>query len=168
MRMGEGLTPKSSSCDGLRMADALFEKLCASSGILVPLRQYARSRTIRLHSWMSPFLNWSLCLTKAEERLGPRSGVCACLTRHTSISSDSGFPIHGTRTASTSVRLPSTIRRGGRRRSGYSGCLRRAGAGGLIGRGLIGVRDAGTKCKSRLSLARGRFVRQLLFMRCRR
>ena len=42
-----------------------------------------------------------------------------------------------------------------------------AGAGGLIGRARIGVRDAGTKCTSRLSLARRRFLRRLLFMRCR-
>jgi hypothetical protein len=71
--------PKSSSCDGLQMADARFEKLCASSGISVPLRQHARSRNIRLNSRMSPFLNWSLCLTSVEERLAPRSRVCACL-----------------------------------------------------------------------------------------
>src|ERR1035441_5019381 len=71
--------PKSSSCDGLRMADARFKKLCASSGISVPLRPYARSRNIKLHSQLSPFLNWSLCLTSVEDRLAPRSRVCACL-----------------------------------------------------------------------------------------
>src|ERR1035437_6665328 len=71
--------PKSSSCDGLRMADARFEKLCASSGISVPLKQYARSRNVRLASPVSRFLNWSLCLTSVEERLAPRSRVSACL-----------------------------------------------------------------------------------------
>src|ERR1700684_404705 len=49
--------PKSSSCNGLRMADARFEKLCASNGISVLLTQSARSRNFRLHSLMSPFLN---------------------------------------------------------------------------------------------------------------
>jgi hypothetical protein len=39
----------------------------------------ARSRSIRLTCPMSPFLNWSLCLTRAEEPLAPRSRVCACL-----------------------------------------------------------------------------------------
>jgi len=38
------------------------------------------------------------------------------------------------------------------------------GVGESIGRGRIGVRDAGTKCTSRLSLARRRFLRQLLFL----
>ena len=71
--------PKSSSCDGLRMADARFEKLCASSGISVPLKQYARSRNARLTSRVSRFLNWSLCLTSVEERLAPRSRVSASL-----------------------------------------------------------------------------------------
>ena len=71
--------PKSSSCDGLRMADARFERLCASSGISVRLRQRARSRNIGLNSRRSPFLNWSLCLTRVEEPLAPRSRVCACL-----------------------------------------------------------------------------------------
>src|SRR5438094_865167 len=65
--------PKSSSCDGLLMADARFEKLCGSSGILLPRTQYARWRNIRLNSQMSPFLNWSLCLTKVEEWLTPPS-----------------------------------------------------------------------------------------------
>jgi hypothetical protein len=47
--------------------------------ISVPLRQHARSRNIRLNSRMSPFLNWSLSLTSVEERLAPRSRVCAYL-----------------------------------------------------------------------------------------
>src|SRR5438093_1068398 len=64
---------------GLLMADARLETLCGSSGILVPRRQYARWRNIRLNSRMSPFLNWSLCLTKVEEWLTPPSRVCACL-----------------------------------------------------------------------------------------
>src|ERR1019366_2928314 len=71
--------PKNSSCDGLGMADARFEKLCGSNGISVLLTQSARSRNFRLHSRLSPFLNWSLCPTSVEERLAPRSRVCACL-----------------------------------------------------------------------------------------
>ena len=67
--------PESSSCDGLRMADARFEKLCASSGISVLLKQYARSRTIGLNSRMSSFLNWSLCPTSVKDWLAPRSRV---------------------------------------------------------------------------------------------
>src|SRR3989442_2780706 len=55
---------KSSSCDGLQIAGAHFEKLCASSGISAHLTQY---------------LNWSLGLTSVEQRLAPRSRVCACL-----------------------------------------------------------------------------------------
>src|SRR2546425_9373751 len=51
------------------------------------LTQYARSRNIELNSPMSRFLNWSLCLTSVEERLAPRSRVCACL--------DSGVGKHG-------------------------------------------------------------------------
>src|SRR6266581_5104804 len=70
---------KSSSCDGLQMAGVYFKKLCASSGISVRLTQYVRSRNIELKSPMSRFLNWSLCLTSVEERLAPRSRVCACL-----------------------------------------------------------------------------------------
>ena len=50
--------------DGLQIAGAHFEKLCASSGIPAHLTQY---------------LNWSLCLTSVEQRLAPRSRVCACL-----------------------------------------------------------------------------------------
>jgi hypothetical protein len=73
--------PKSSSCNGLRMVDARFEKLCASNGISVLLTQSARSINIRLRSRPSPLLNWSLCLTSVEERLAPRSRVCACLDR---------------------------------------------------------------------------------------
>src|SRR5438128_3938576 len=61
------------------MAGAHFEKLIASSGISAHLTQYARSRNIELKSPMSRFLNWSLCLTSVEERLAPRSRVCACL-----------------------------------------------------------------------------------------
>jgi hypothetical protein len=49
--------PKSSSCDGLGMVDARFERLCASSGISVPPTQVARSRSISLTSPGSPFLN---------------------------------------------------------------------------------------------------------------
>src|SRR5947208_12530301 len=70
---------KSSSCDGLQMAGAHFEKLCASSGISAHLTQYARSRNIELKSAMSRSLNWSLCLTSVGERLAPRLRVCACL-----------------------------------------------------------------------------------------
>src|SRR5438132_10617213 len=55
---------KSSSCDGLQMAGTHCEKLNASSGIAAHLTQY---------------LNWSLCLTSVEQRLAPRSRVCACL-----------------------------------------------------------------------------------------
>src|SRR6266566_10093581 len=72
---------KSSSCDGLQMAGTHFEKLCASGGISAHLTQYARSKNIGLNSPMSRFLNWSLCLTSVEERLAPRSRVCACLDR---------------------------------------------------------------------------------------
>jgi hypothetical protein len=71
--------PKSSSCAGLRTAGTHFEKLCASSGISVPRTQYARSRNIGLTSRVSRFLNWSSCPTSVEERLAPRSRVCACL-----------------------------------------------------------------------------------------
>src|ERR1039457_7481097 len=63
--------PKSSSCDGLGMVDARFERLCASSGISVPPRQVARSRSISLTSPASAFLNWSLCPTSVEDRLPP-------------------------------------------------------------------------------------------------
>ena len=71
--------PKSSSCDGQGMAGAPSEKLCASSGISLPLRRHERSRNIRLNCRMSPLLNWSLCLTSVEQRLALRSKVCACL-----------------------------------------------------------------------------------------
>src|SRR5438132_14006127 len=70
---------KSSSCDGLQMTGAHFEKLCANSGISAPLTQSARSKNIGLTSPMSRFLNWSLCLRSVEDRLGLRSRVCACL-----------------------------------------------------------------------------------------
>ena len=70
---------RSSFCDGLRMAGHRSAKLCASSGISVPLRQHARSRNFRLNSRMSQFLNWLSCLTSVEDRLAPRSRVCACL-----------------------------------------------------------------------------------------
>src|SRR6266478_3943842 len=70
---------KSSPCDGLQMAGAHFKKLCASSGISAHLTHYARSRNIELKSPMLRFLNWSLCLTSVEERLAPRSRVCASL-----------------------------------------------------------------------------------------
>ena len=40
-----------------------------------------------------------------------------------------------------SGRLRFTIMHGGHRKSGYSGCPQQAGAGGLIGRGRIAVRD---------------------------
>src|ERR1017187_10601696 len=63
--------PKSSSCDGLGMVDARFERLCASSGISVPPTQVARSRSISLTSPASAFLNWSLCPTSVEDRLPP-------------------------------------------------------------------------------------------------
>ena len=36
-------------------------------------------RVERLNSPMSPRLNWSSCLTSVEDRLAPRSRVCACL-----------------------------------------------------------------------------------------
>src|ERR1700674_2103749 len=71
--------PQRLSCDGLRIADSRFEKLCDSSGISVPLKQRARPRTIGLNSLASRFLNWSLCLASVEERLAPRSRVCGCL-----------------------------------------------------------------------------------------
>ena len=71
--------PKSSSCDGLGMAGAHFERLCASSGISAHLTHSARSKTMWLTSRMSRFLNWPLCLTSVEDRLAPRSRVCACL-----------------------------------------------------------------------------------------
>src|SRR5437667_3494006 len=70
---------KSSSCGGLQMAGAHFEKLCASSGISAHLTQYARSRNIELKSAMSRSLNWSLCLTSVGERVASRLRVCACL-----------------------------------------------------------------------------------------
>ena len=44
-----------------------------------PRTQYVRSRNIRLNCRMSPFWNWSLCLTEVEEWLTPPSRVCACL-----------------------------------------------------------------------------------------
>jgi hypothetical protein len=71
--------PKSSSCDGLGMVDARFEKLCASRGISVPPTQVTRSRNISLTSPGSPLSNWSLCPTSVEDRLAPRSRVCAYL-----------------------------------------------------------------------------------------
>ena len=70
---------KSSSCDGLQMAGTHFEKSYASSGISARLTRYARSRNIGLKSPMSRFLNWSSFRTSVEERLAPRSRVCACL-----------------------------------------------------------------------------------------
>src|SRR5438270_12206714 len=71
--------PKSSCCDALQMAGVRFEKSCASNGISVPLKQYARSKNIELNFLTSGFSNWSLYLTSVEERLAPRSRVCACL-----------------------------------------------------------------------------------------
>ena len=56
-----------------------FRETVASSGISAQLTQHARSRNIELKSPMSRFLNWSLCLTSVEERVAPRSRVCACL-----------------------------------------------------------------------------------------
>src|ERR1700684_3510490 len=70
--------PKSSSCDGLAMTDARFEKLCASNGISVHLTHYVRSRNIGLNSPVSRFLNWSSCPTSVADRLTPRSRVCGC------------------------------------------------------------------------------------------
>jgi hypothetical protein len=64
--------PKSLSCDGLLMADAHFEKLCASNGISAHLTRYPRSRNITLNYRTSPFLSWSSCLTSVEERLALR------------------------------------------------------------------------------------------------
>jgi hypothetical protein len=52
--------------------EARFKRLCASSGISVPLTQYAMSRSIGSNSQGSTFLNWSLCPTSAEEWLTPR------------------------------------------------------------------------------------------------
>jgi len=51
--------PKSLACDGLRMADTRFEKLCVSSGISAHLTLHARWRNITLNFRMSPFLNCS-------------------------------------------------------------------------------------------------------------
>ena len=62
-----------------QMAGARFEKSCASSGISAHPTPHVRSRNITFYSRMSPFLNWSSCLTSVEERLAPRSRVCACL-----------------------------------------------------------------------------------------
>src|ERR1700730_7880678 len=71
--------PKSLSCGGLPTADSRFEKLCDSSGISVPLKQCARSKTIGWTSLVSRSLNWSLCPASVEERLPPSSRVCDCL-----------------------------------------------------------------------------------------
>jgi hypothetical protein len=64
-------------CDGLQMAGARFEKSCVSSRISAHPTPHARSRNITFNSRMSPFSNWSWCLTSVEERLAPRSRVCA-------------------------------------------------------------------------------------------
>jgi hypothetical protein len=71
--------PKSSACDGLQMAGALFEKLCANNGVSAHLTRYERSKNIEFNSPMSEFSNWLLCLTLTEERLAPRSRVCGYL-----------------------------------------------------------------------------------------
>jgi len=56
-----------------------FREIVRQQWNFSPLTQSARSRNIRLTSPMSRFLNWSLCPTSAEERLTPRSRVCAYL-----------------------------------------------------------------------------------------
>ena len=76
--------PKSSYCDGLRIADARFEKLCASSGISISPTRCASPKSIRLGYRMSPCLNWSSCPTSVGDRLAPRSRVCGCLDPHAS------------------------------------------------------------------------------------
>ena len=55
-----------------------FREIVRQEWNFSPLRQYARARNIRLISRMSAFSNWSLCLTRVEEPLAPRSRVCAC------------------------------------------------------------------------------------------
>jgi len=58
-----------------------FGEIVRSNGVLVPLTQYARSKSIELNFPTSGLSNWSLCLTSVEDRLAPRSRVCACLDR---------------------------------------------------------------------------------------
>src|SRR6266576_1683747 len=69
---------KSSSYVGLPMAGARFGKLFASSGISALLRQYARSKNIKLSCQTSPYSNWQLCRIRVAEVLAPLSRVCAC------------------------------------------------------------------------------------------
>ena len=55
-----------------------FREIVRQQWNFSPRTQSAKSRNIRLNYPMSPFLNWSLCLTSVEDRLAPRSRVCAC------------------------------------------------------------------------------------------
>ena len=69
---------KSSSYVGLPMAGARFRKLFASSGFSALLRQYAKSKNIKLSCQTSPYSNWQLCRIRVVEVLAPLSRVCAC------------------------------------------------------------------------------------------
>src|SRR5437867_4013453 len=56
-----------------------FREIVRQQWNFSPPNTIARSRNIGLKSPMSRFLNWSSFLTSVEERLAPRSRVCACL-----------------------------------------------------------------------------------------
>src|SRR5437870_1984997 len=60
------------------MAGAHFGKLFASSGTSALLRQYARSRNIKLSFQTSPYSNCPSCRIRVADLLAPRSRVCAC------------------------------------------------------------------------------------------
>src|SRR5205807_7870972 len=60
------------------MAGAHFGKLFASSGTSALLRQYVRSRNIKLSFQTSPYSNCPSCRIRVADLLAPRSRVCAC------------------------------------------------------------------------------------------
>src|SRR3989442_3556156 len=59
------------------MAGAHFGKLFASSGTSALLRQYVRSRNIKLSFQTSPYSNCPSCRIREADLLAPRSRVCA-------------------------------------------------------------------------------------------
>src|SRR5207249_7933309 len=61
------------------MAGTRFGKLSASSGTSALLRQYVRSRNIKLSFQTSPYSNCPSCRIRVADLLAPRSRVCACL-----------------------------------------------------------------------------------------
>src|SRR6266567_8084836 len=70
---------RSSSCGGLQMAEAQLKKLCDSSGILVRLARYARSKNIKSSSQALPYLNWSSIRISVAELLAHHLRISVCL-----------------------------------------------------------------------------------------